>query len=912
MLRGREREQDALEALLSEAEHGAGAGRLLVGEPGMGKSALLDYARDRAVGFRIATVTGIERESDLAYAGLYQLLRPWFGRISSLPPAQAQALSGALGLADPEAADRFLVSAALLELLAEAASDAPLLVTVDDAQWLDGPTVDAIVFAARRLAADRVAVIIALRDEGDSALQLGLPALRLGGLDREAIGGLLCDVAGHEVPHTVARVMEAHTCGNPLALAELCRLLTAEQLSGRAPLPDPLPVDVRLGATFVQRVTQLPASARTALLVAATAGGEGLDTVLGAGTRLGVTVEDLDAAERAGLVSVHRGSIAFRHPLMRAASYHAATFTERRAAHLALADVLGPSEDAERRAWHLAAAAAGPDARVAELLEQVGTGALARGANASAAAAFERAAELTEDREKRLRRRLAGVQSARAAGLYERALAALDASEPEVSDLRMGAEIVATRARIDAAHRNAYGRAIRGFLRAAQAMAAFDRQHAADLLIEAAVTAEAGGCWGELDEIVSCAQGLWPDDAPVVRFLRAYGRAVLGQDDSDGDTLASFGEPGALGVTEFVATQMRGLSYFDRRRDGTEPELRALLNAAVEEYRTTDPLRVPSTLVGLGFREFQAGSWQAARANLSEAVELAQDMRLRLDQRGAMNILALIAAAQGRFDELEELTGADSPPASGVYVVVRAWARGLGALGAGRPDEALALLDLGAYEEGRHEAVMSRWQIADLVEAAVKVGRPEIAERTLGRFEPLEVCGGSAIGRALHARARGLLAEGEQTEQLLRSALVLHDQALRPFERARTELVLGEHLRRERRRSDAREPLRAALREFERLGAAPWAQRARTELRATGETFRRRDPTALETLTPQEFQVARLAAAGGRNRDLAAQLFLSHSTVSYHLHNVYRKLGVASRTELARVDFERGLAVPIK
>jgi DNA-binding NarL/FixJ family response regulator len=404
---------------------------------------------------------------------------------------------------------------------------------------------------------------------------------------------------------------------------------------------------------------------------------------------------------------------------------------------------------------------------------------------------------------------------------------------------------------------------------------------------------------------------LWPD-APITRFLRAYGRAVLGQDASDDETLASFGEPRDLAVGERVATHMRGLSYFDRRRDGAEPEALACLSGELQRCRMTDPLGVPAQLTGLGFREFQAGSWQAARANLSEAIELARDMRLRLDQRGAMNCLALIAAAQGQFDELDELTDPTSTPASGAYVVVLAWARGLGALGAGRPEEALALLDVSAYDEGRHETIMSRWQIADLVEAAVQVGRPEVAERTLARFELLALGGGSAIDRALHARARGLLAEGEDTERSLQTALALHDQAFRPFERARTELVLGEHLRRERRRADAREPLRAALREFERLGAAPWAERARAELRATGETFRRRDPTALETLTPQEFQVARLVSVGGSNKDVAAQLFLSHSTVAYHLHNVYRKLGVASRTELARIDFEHGLEVPIK
>jgi DNA-binding CsgD family transcriptional regulator len=495
--------------------------------------------------------------------------------------------------------------------------------------------------------------------------------------------------------------------------------------------------------------------------------------------------------------------------------------------------------------------------------------------------------------------------------LYERALAALDAGEPEVSNPRMRAEIIATRADIDVAHQSAYGRAVRGFIRAGRAIAVFDAGRAGELLIEAATTANAGGRWSEFDAIVACAQDLWPD-APIARFLRAYGRAVLGQDDSDDETLASFSDPSDLGVSERVAAQMRGLSYFDRRRDGAEPGMLEHHGAELQRCRTADPLQVPSNLTGLGFREFQSGSWQAARANLAEAIELAQDMRLRMDLRGAMNVLATIAAAQGRLDEVEHLTGPNSPPASGVYVVMRAWARGLAALGAGRPDEALALLDLSAYEEGRQEALMSQWQIADLAEAAVRAGRPEVAKGTLSRFERLALNGGSPISGALYARAKGVLAAGAEAEKSLREALVLHDQAFRPFERARTELALGEHLRRERRRTDAREPLRAALREFERLGAEPWAERARAELRATGETFRKRDPTALETLTPQEFQVARLVSVGGTNKEVAAQLFLSHSTVAYHLHHVYRKLGVASRTELARIEFERGLEVPIK
>ena len=913
MLWGRQREQHRLDALLSAAERGAGGAVLLVGEAGMGKSVLLDYARERAAGFQIATVTGIERESDLGYAGLHQLLRPWFGLIGRLGAAQAHALSSALGLEQAHEPDRFLVSAALLELLAEAATDAPVLVAVDDLQWLDSPSVDAIVFAARRLAADRVAVIVTVRDEGDGGSDLALPAVHLSGLDPDAVAAMLANLAGPDVPHAVAEVLAAHTRGNPLGLAELCRLLSSAQLSGRSPLPDPLPPAAALDTGFAQRIARLPASARTAVQIAATAGGAGIETVLRAGAHMGVTVEDLDAAERAGLVLVRDGAITFHHPLVRSAAYHAATFAERRAAHLALADALADSQDAERRAWHLAAAALGPDEEVAHELERVAHGASARGAHAPAVAAFERAAELTADRDHRVRRRLAGVASARAAGLLERALAALDASELEASDPRTRAEIIAIRAHIDEGHPEAYDSGVSGYMHAAQAMAAFDAERAAELLFSGAVSAQNGGRWDELDTIAAHARALdLRADAPIVRFLIAFSAAVQGRDEPDGETLDSFAERDDLGVSEAIATGMRSFAYLDPRRDGAEPMALAFANEVLQHRRATHPLQVPAWLTLVAFREFQAGSWPAARANASEAIALARDMRLRTDERSAMNTLALLAAPQGRFDELEELTGPGSPPAPGVFAVTLAWARGLGALGAGRPEEALALLDLNSYEDGRREALLSRWQIADLVEAAVQAGRPEVAEPALASFEPWVQRGGSAIARALAARARGLLAKDEEAEQWLRAAIALHDQAFRPFERARTELVLGEALRRARRRTDAREPLRAALREFERLGAAPWAERARAELRATGESFRRRDPTALETLTPQEYQVARFVAAGGTNRDVAAQLFLSHRTVSYHLHNVYRKLGVASRTELARIDFERGLETPVR
>jgi DNA-binding CsgD family transcriptional regulator len=881
----------------------------------MGKSVLLEYARERAVGFRTVGATGIERESDLAYAGLHQLLRPWFELIRSLPAMQARALATALGFERGDEPDRFLVSAALLELLAEAAVDTPVLVTIDDAQWLDRPSLDAIVFAARRLSAERVAVILAVRDEGDGGSPPPLPAIRLYGLDPEAVRSLLMDLVGGEVPEPVAEDLARHTGGNPLGLAELTRLLTADQLAGRSPLPDPAPPAAELGAGFVARVNGLPASARTALLVAATAGGEAVETVLRAGAHLGVTVEDLDAAERAGLAFVRDGTIVFRHPLVRSSAYHAATFAERRAAHLALADALAGSENAERRAWHLAAVAIGPDAEVADQLERIACAARERGAYASAAAAFERGAELTQDREQRVRRRLEAAESALAAGLYERALAALEAGEPEASEPRTRAEIIAARAEIDAGHRDAYDRAVAGLLSAARMIAGFDSGRAAQFLFDAANAAYVGGVWDQLDTIAATARALeLGAHAPVARFLLAFNRAVQGSDDADpaGETLAAFADRDLAGLGESLAMRFRSFAYLDPRRDGTEPETLAFATRNLRRLRSAHPNDVPTWLTLVAFREFQTGSWPAARANASESLQLARDMRLRHETRNAMSVLAFLAAAQGRFGELEELTGPASPRAHGVLAVSLAWARGLGALGGGRPADALAELDLSGYEEGRHEAMMSRWQIADLVEAAVQSGKPEVAERALERFERWAERGGSATARALAARARALLTDGEEAERWLREAIALHDQGLRPFERARTELALGEHLRRARRRTDAREPLHHALHEFERLGALPWLERARAELRATGESFRRRDPSALETLTPQEFQIARFVAVGGTNRDVAAQLFLSHRTVAYHLHNVYRKLGVSTRTELARIDFERGLETPVK
>jgi DNA-binding CsgD family transcriptional regulator len=450
---------------------------------------------------------------------------------------------------------------------------------------------------------------------------------------------------------------------------------------------------------------------------------------------------------------------------------------------------------------------------------------------------------------------------------------------------------------------------VSAFLDAAHAIADLDPGRAAELLFNGAVVAQEGGCWEQLDVIAARALELpMPPDTPIVRFLVAASNTMLGRDDGNEETLASFAERDDLRVNQYLAIGMRSFAYLDPRLDGG-PDALSFANAALERVRATHPLDVPAWLSLVAFREFQAGTWTAAHADAVEALALARDMRHQ--SHSARSVLAMLAAAQGRFDELEVLVGPGSPPAPGVFAVSAAWARGVGALAAGRPEEALAELDLSAYEEGRHEAIMSRWLIADLVEAAVQAGRPEVGERALAGYEPWAQRSGSTVVRALTARAQGLLAEGEAAERWLLGAMSLHDKEWWPFERARTELALGEHLRRARRRIDARDPLRSALREFERLGAVPWAERARAELRATGETSRRRDPAALETLTPQEFQVARFVAAGGTNRDVAAQLFLSHRTVSYHLHNIYRKLGIASRTELARVDFERGLDTPV-
>jgi DNA-binding CsgD family transcriptional regulator len=733
------------------------------------------------------------------------------------------------------------------------------------------------------------------------------------GLGRDAVAALVEEKTGVSVSAAVVETLAVQTRGNPLALAELCGLLGPDQLSGRSPLPDPLPVASAIVTEFVDRVRLLPVSARTALLIAATAGGADLATMVRAGDHLGVTIEDLDAAERAGLVSVRNGAIALRHPLVRSAAYHAATFAERRAAHLALADAL-PDGDDERRAWHLAAAALGPDAEVADRLEQVAVRARQRGAHASAAVAFERAAELTDDREQRVRRRLAGVNSARAAGLTERALGALEAIELESSDTRTQAEVIAIRAKITVGW-DPQGTGVAGLIAAADLLAPFDPRRAAGLLFLASAAGAYAGQRDDLEAIADRAMALdLPPDAATVRYLRAFSSAMHERDEAGGDTLASFAEADELGVEASIADAIRSHAYLDPRRDdgGLDALRFAALN--VESRRMARPDELPSWLVLLSFREFQAGNWPAARASGTEALDLAHEMRHDGWERGAANILALVAAAQGRFDEVERLLAPwvhSVGRSHGTPGISAAWAFGLGKLGAGRADEALSLLELAYDNKWADVGFISRHLIADLVQAAVQAGRAEVGEVALAQFERWPGAAAGVIDRARAAHAHGLLRDGDEAERWLRSALALHDGTVRPFERARAELALGEVLRRARRRSEAREPLRAALQEFERLGTEPWTERARGELRATGESFHRRDPTALETLTPQEFQVARFVAAGGTNREVGAQLFLSHRTVSFHLHNVYRKLGVASRTELARIDFERGLETPV-
>jgi DNA-binding CsgD family transcriptional regulator/tetratricopeptide (TPR) repeat protein len=911
MLYGRALEMTEIDRLLAAARAGRSGAVTVLGDVGSGKTAILDYAATSAAGMRVLRITGVESESELPFAALHLLLRPALDRIDSLPGPQAAALRSALGVADASPADRLLVGLATLTLLAELADSRPLLCVIDDAHWLDRDSAMALVFAARRLDAEGVALVFGARESDRNFVSSGLPEVRLDALDQDAASQLLAEYAADLAPHVRDRLI-ADSTGNPLALIELSAALSAEQRAGRAAPLTPhlaiLPVSRKVQDTFLAQIGNLPGRSRLVLLVAAADTTEDRDIVLRAAQTLGASADDLAPAESSRLIQFRAGALKFRHPLIRSAVYESASTPERIAVHRALAGALDRQDQSDRRAWHLAASTTGPDERIAAVMESAAKDARRRGGYAAEAAALERAAQLSPDNRDRARRLVRAAAAAGVSGQLPHARAMAERAVELVEDPLILARAAELRAYVVYALESPR-RSARILLEAAAAAGSRDPALAARTLIYASQAAFDGN---DPEVAMVAAQRL--TDMAVPPHLEAPARSVTGMALIMADellpgveairrSLPLLAKPGlprspVLSAVAVIHAILAG-------DDQAAYDSAAALAQSCRTSRMTNDL--PVVLLVLAIAEQFLGLHVRAHAHGLEALHIA-DGTGQVYFIGYVNgMLARMAAIEGDEQTCRLLTDkaaadANSPEMGWAGSGWAGWALGLLDLGLGRHEGALARLSELAASSARHTYVGIS-SLPDLVEASVAAGRPELGAAALERFEKFSVAAGQPWASAVALRCRGIL--GHEPEKSFAQAVRLHGTGGRPFERARTELLYGQWLRRARRRADARVNLQSAASIFDRLGATPWADRARGELRATGANppGRDGDPSPVSTLTPQELQVARLAAAGLSNRDIAAQLFLSPRTVGYHLYKAYPKLGVTTRAQLARIEF---------
>jgi DNA-binding CsgD family transcriptional regulator len=900
MLVGREAEQRALDALLQSAREERSAALVLRGEPGIGKTALLSYAVDRAADMRVLRCVGIEAEHELPFAGMHQLVRPCLDLVDRLPDPQAAALRSALGLSFDGVNDRFLVSVGLLSLLAEACEEGPVLCCVDDAQWLDQPSAEALVFAARRFQAEPIALLMAVR-EGEARRfdAPGVPELELEGLsDAEARALLTAQLDRAPSPDVVATLLStAH--GNPLALVELPTALSTAQLDGAEPILGPPPVRGAVEAAFGARIARLPDATKRVLLLAAADDAGDIGAVERAAGQLGLAVADLDAAEHDGLVRVD-GGVVFRHPLVRSVIYRAATHSDRRAAHEALAAVV---DDPMRGAWHRALVTDGPDEALAADLEQAGTQAVTRAAHATAVTAFERSAELSEDRAREGHRLCRAAQAALDAGRLDAAVVLADRARPLVVDPIDGAQLTLIRG-ANAARRGSPLDTHTLLRQAGVGLAEVAPDLAMELILWSVFVGLQGG-WPEraladVDRLVESIQ----TGGDTVRFGRGVidGAFALLAGDA---TLARERLGDALAVSDAVDNGRSAIMpafvclFMGDFTRATEVARRAI--AGLRELGMVAPLA--GSLPLLAGAEIGARLARDASATVAAGLELARPLGYENDEAGLIGVRARVAAFQGHEDECR---------ASAEEAMRRSIANGVGwatyvarvalaelELGLGNPREAIEHLEQLDWSPFPPTAALAT---PDYVDAALRLGEHERATAWVERFSLWAPVSPGPLVPGMLARCRAMLtADGEAADRLFSEALEHHGDDVPAYERARTQLAYGERLRRERRKTESRTQLRAALDVFEGLGAALWAQRARGELRATGETARKRDASTIDDLTPQELRIASLVASGASNRDVAAQIFVSPKTVEYHLRKVFLKLGVASRIELARI-----------
>jgi DNA-binding CsgD family transcriptional regulator len=899
VLRGRRDEQEALDRLVQRVRTGQSSVLVLRGEAGVGKSALLEHVAERASDCRIVRVAGVESEMELAFAGLHQLCAPLLDGLEALPSPQQDALCVAFGLRSGAAPDRFLVALATLSLLAGAAEDEPLVCLVDDVQWLDRASAQALAFVARRLLAERIAMVFAVREPADVDELKGMRELVVGGLSDNDARVLLASAMPGRLDERVRDQILAETRGNPLALLELPRGLTPAELAGGFGLPDARPLASRVEASFMQRVRALPRETQQLLLVAAAEPVGDVSLLWRAAERLGIGGDAGKPAEEAGLIDLGI-RVRFRHPLARSAAYRAAHFRDRQDAHRALADATDGESDPDRRAWHRAQAASGPDEAVADELERSADRAQARGGTAAAAAFLGHAAELTPDSAERGRRALAAAQAKFDAAASDEALKLLETAELTPLDELQRARLERLRAEI--AFARTRGSDAPGLLLdAARRLEPLDAALARETHLEAVTAAMYAGRLGDKPDVREAAEAARAApaapqpprpadlllDGLATRFTDGYAASV---------PLLRAGLDAFRDVEGLTARDARWLWPSCRlAQDLWDDELWYELAAGgLRLARETGTLRVlPIAATYRAALHVHAGAFGPAVSLIEEA-----DAIIDATEMAPLKLASLMLAAwRGNEAEALELFEAGRREATargeGMGLGMLEWATALLYNGSGRYAEALAAAQRGCEED---DDGLFAWTLVELVEAGARSGATEAASAALDRLSERACAAGTDWALGIEAGSRALLSDDEAdyreaVERLGRSRGAVHH--------ARAQLLYGEWLRRENRRVDAREQLRAAYDRFDQIGAEAFAERARRELQATGETAPRRTVETRDVLTPQEAQIARMAIDRQTNPEIGAQLFISPRTVEYHLRKVFTKLDISSRKELA-------------
>jgi DNA-binding CsgD family transcriptional regulator len=899
-LLGRQRECEVLDRLLAGAHAGHGEVLVVHGEPGVGKTALLEYAVAAAQGFRLARALGIEGEMELPFAALQQLCAPFLGLMDHLPAPQRDALAVAFGLSAGPAASPFLVGLAVLGLLSEAAEEHPLLCVVDDAQWLDRASARGFAFVARRLLAEEVALIFASREPGDMLAGLpGLQVLPLGHRDSRTL--LESALPARLDEHVLDRIV-AETRGNPLALLELPRGLTPTQLAGGFGLPA-VPLSASIEESFTRRLANLPADAQHLLLVAAADPVGDTALVWRAAQQLGIPESAAEVVESEGLLELGP-RVVFRHPLVRSAVYRAASLSERRAVHGALGEATDPGSDPDRRAWHRAQAASVADEEVAAELERSAGRAQARGGLAAVAAFLERAAALTPDSTDRAQRMLAAACAKRDAGDLEAALGL-------VADLEAGALDELGRARADllraqiAMEQARAGDAGRLFLSAATRLGPLDPELARETYLEVLGGAMANDVEvvGGSRAVAAAARAAPPGAGPLrtadvlldafaIRLTDGFAAAAPTLARALDLLLATDVPNGEIGRWLSLSSERNGnivaLEMWD------DESLHRLAARQVQVARDTGALvHLQFALSFLARSQMLAGELAAAALLIDEARVIAD----AVGNPAVVNAPMILAAWRGQEPQASELIEASSEQAAIRRWTSNKYARAVLYNGLGRHDAARAA----AWEAFQTDPIgYGSLLVPELAEAASRTADRALLESVLEWLSARTRVINSGWANGIEARVRALLSEGEVAESLYQRSIEHLSGTRVRLELARTHLLYGEWLRRERRRLDAREHLRTAFEAFTKMGAEAFAHRAERELEATGERARQRTADTLDQLTPQETRIARLAADGHTNREIATQLFISPSTVEYHLRKAFRKLDIKSRTELTQ------------